>query len=1279
MTTRQNNVRRTGRRSSRLFACLGLVATTALTAPALAADVNWTGDVSSDWSTSANWSNLVPTTPSAAVINGVTGKPGPVIGSGDVATPDSLSIGTDGTTATLSIEGGGTLTTNNWYDYIGGASGVTRALGSNGTVTVDGIGSRWTSAQGILVGYDGTGTLNISRGGEVRAVMFHVGRLDGGIGTVTVDGAGSKLVTPNYQSFVGYEGTGTLTISNGGAVEFDSIQIGTGKVGVITRAEGTLRIESGGTLTMSASVASYMGNRLGATGSAVVTGPGSRWSAGLLYVGNEGAGNVTVADGGVLTTGSDTMIAYLAGSSGSVTVEGTNSSWVSSGLIGVGVGDGAGAGSLANGQLSIGSGGTVSGTSIVVGWFAGASGRLVVDGANSAITASDYLEIGNVGDGTAIASNGGSIATTGGGTITIAYAAGSTGKLIIGGETTAAAAGSVSAGGGIIFGAGSGQLILNHTSDNYTLSSAISGTGSVLVKSGTTRLTGANSYTGGTTISGGKLIGTTTSLAGSIVDNTALVIDQETTGTFAGAISGTGSLEKTGTGTVTLSGANTYSGGTTITAGRLVGTTGSLTGNIVNNATLEINQDADGTFAGAISGTGNLVKSGTGTVTLTGTLTYTGTTTILGGHLIGNTAVIGGGVANDGVLEFEQTADGTYSSSITGTGSLVKTGTGTLVLTGSNTYSGGTTISGGTLVGSTTSLSGDVANQASLVFDQGSYGQFTGNIIGTGTLTKSGAGNLVLTGTNTYVGDTTVDAGRLSVNGSIAASIVEIKTGAELGGSGTVGGIVARSGSTLAPGNSIGTLSVSGNATLDNGSTYSVEVDATGRSDKLAATGTVTIGSGVTLLVTPENGTDTGATYALNTQYTIVTAQNGVTGTFATVTENFAYLTAAVTYSGDGKNVYLTLTRTSGTGSSFAGLVSAPNAKAAARAVDVLNTSGVIYQAATNLATGEPELAFARLSGEIHPSIAGALIDRSHLARDVIINRVRQAFGSVGATQAPAMPEERGHVWMSGFGAWGSYDGDGNGHSFDANGGGVLVGADAPFHDGWRFGLAAGYGHDRIDDKDVTSSGAVDSYYLAGYGGTSFGPAALRLGAIHAFQSISTDRTVAFSTLNEQLKADYDAGLSQVFAEGAWRYEVDALSIEPYANAAYVHLRTDAFGETGGAAALSSAAASYDQFYTTLGVRLEQPVDLGAAPARLTGGLGWRHAFGDVAPDTGLAFAGFNAFGVSAAAVAREAVLLDAGIAIDFNPTSSLSIRYNGMLADGFNEQAVAARLGVQF
>ncbi len=214
---------------------------------------------------------------------------------------------------------------------------------------------------------------------------------------------------------------------------------------------------------------------------------------------------------------------------------------------------------------------------------------------------------------------------------------------------------------------------------------------------GTLTVTGANTYTGGTTVNAGTLQGNTTSLRNTIVNNAAVVFNQTAAGTYAGAMSGSGSLTKIGAGTLTVSGANTYSGGTTVAAGVLSGTSTSLQGSIVNNATVNFNQAVAGTYAGAMSGAGVLTKSGAGTLILTGVNSYAGGTSVTAGTLQGSTTSLQGNIASSSAVVFDQVASGTYAGVLAGTGSLTKTSAGTLTLTGANTYSGGTRFNGGTV------------------------------------------------------------------------------------------------------------------------------------------------------------------------------------------------------------------------------------------------------------------------------------------------------------------------------------------------------------------------------------------------------------------------------------------------------------------------------------------------------------------------------------------------------------------------------------------------------
>ncbi len=231
-----------------------------------------------------------------------------------------------------------------------------------------------------------------------------------------------------------------------------------------------------------------------------------------------------------------------------------------------------------------------------------------------------------------------------------------------------------------------------------TIDSKLTGsTGLTKSGSGTLILGGANDYTGGTVVSGGRLVGTTTSLQGDIANNAAVTFNQSTNGTYSSAMSGGGSLLKDGAGTVTLTGANSYSGGTEVAAGRLVGDTHSLQGAITNNAAVTFDQSTNGTYAGNMTGSGSLLKDGTGTVTLSGTNSYSGGTEVANGGIIGTTASVQGDIVNDGTVTFNQATNGTYAGEMSGSGQLIKNGGGNVTVTASNSYTGGTIIDGGTL------------------------------------------------------------------------------------------------------------------------------------------------------------------------------------------------------------------------------------------------------------------------------------------------------------------------------------------------------------------------------------------------------------------------------------------------------------------------------------------------------------------------------------------------------------------------------------------------------
>ncbi|PXU99712.1 fibronectin-binding autotransporter adhesin ShdA [Salmonella enterica subsp. enterica serovar Newport] len=407
------------------------------------------------------------------------------------------------------------------------------------------------------------------------------------------------------------------------------------------------------------------------------------------------------------------------------------------------------------------------------------------------------------------------------------------------------------------------------------LENILTGSGS-LVKTGTGELTlsGDNSYSGGTTITGGTLTADhADSLGSGDIDNSGVLKVGE--GDLENTLSGSGSLVKTGTGELTLSGGNDYSGGTTIIGGTLTADhADSLgSGDIDNSGVLQV---GEGELKNTLFGSGSLVKTGTGELTLNGDNDYSGGTTIDDGVLIADNAdSLGtGAVANNGVL---QVGEGELKNTLSGTGSLVKIGTGELTLNGDNDYSGGTTITGGTLIAASVNAlgSGDIDNSGVL---QVGEGELKNTLFGSGSLVKTGTGELTLSGDNTYSGGATISGGTL-----IAANVNALGSG-DIDNSGTLildangafelANVTTHSGATTAL--AAGSTLDAGQFTQEDGSTLSIDLgaatdDAVITADSVALGGTLNvtgIGS-VTDSWTPEAYTYTliGSDSAITTDF----------------------------------------------------------------------------------------------------------------------------------------------------------------------------------------------------------------------------------------------------------------------------------------------------------------------------------------------------------------------------------------------------------------------------
>jgi len=370
-------------------------------------------------------SNSVFTAPELTISGGqVTRNSGSLTLSSIVnTTTNSLTIGRDGGSGALTINGGGVLDNTGSGNVIIGSQS-----NSTGTATVSDGGSQWNNTFNMFVGNFGAGTLTIENGGLVSNQNGTLGNQAAGVGTVTVNGSGSHW-SNSINVNVGGSGLGTLNIENGGLVSSWSgfIGIGNTSVGSVTvtgndsqwnntdyllvgiNGTGSLSITDGGVVTsqaLSTDFAGVIGRNSGGVGVVNVSGMGSQWdNSGDLSVGEFGQGTLSIENGGWVgnTRG---WIGLADVGVGTVTVSGSGSQWNNSGFLMVGY--------SGQGTLNILDGGQVTATSAYIGFDSPSVGEVVVSGSDSQWNNTSNMFVGNSGEGTMILESGGLVSNAAG-------------------------------------------------------------------------------------------------------------------------------------------------------------------------------------------------------------------------------------------------------------------------------------------------------------------------------------------------------------------------------------------------------------------------------------------------------------------------------------------------------------------------------------------------------------------------------------------------------------------------------------------------------------------------------------------------------------------------------------------------------------------------------------------------------------------------------------------------------------------------------------------------
>ena len=725
-----------------------------------------------------------------------------------------------------------------------------------------------------------------------------------------------------------------------------------------------------------------------------------------------------------------------------------------------------------------------------------------------------------------------------------------------------------------------------------------------------------------------------------------------------------------GTGKIVLNNADNVFGGMVSAEGMgldLVDSTGLMLGtvDILGNARLKA--------TGSITQTGAVEVSGTTTLEATGNITLSNASNdfqlVSAVSTGGNISIADANALNVGPLSaVAGTVTLSASAPITQSGGAITTTKLTV-----SSFSNVTLTDTGNAVGTL-----NVANATNFKFANSQSITLEGIDASNAELTIAGTA----TATQNILASVIMHDGLLLLDG-VTTGDVQIKSGAGLGGSGTVGTTTIESGGTLTPGDGgVGTLAILGDLTLKSGATYEVDVDSGTTADSVQAIWDVTLENGSILHVTADPAAATTG------PLTIISSANGtVSGTFGTILDDYAFLLPELSY--DTTTVQLQLVKLA-----FADRAATPNQAAVAEAIDSAGGGNPLYDAILALPDDDAAIAasFNALSGEVGASITSALVEQSGALRGALNQRIGLALSGGGDTvplmsYAPSTtpapfadpaPEPATGLWFAGLSSWGKTGSDGNAEGLDRAAWGFVAGADTQFDD-WRVGVAAGYNRSSFDAPDLASSGSSNDFSVAAYAGTAWDSLSLRTAFAYTLHDVASERLVVLPGFSDELSASYRAGTAQGFAELDYDIHAGGALLQPFVNLAYVNTTTEGYSEQGGAAALTVERNATGVGFTTLGVRAEQVLAMGEHDATISGGVGWRHAFGELTPSATQAFSAGDAFTVLGVPIAADTATLEAGLDLELGTATSLGIAYAGQLAADASSHVLSARLDGQF
>ena len=451
-------------------------------------------------------------------------------------------------------------------------------------------------------------------------------------------------------------------------------------------------------------------------------------------------------------------------------------------------------------------------------------------------------------------------------------------------------------------------------------------------------------------------------------------------------------------------------------------------------------------------------------------------------------------------------------------------------------------------------------------------------------MTKAGAGTLTLTGNNTYVGATNINAGTV-VAGNASAL-----------GNGSA--VTVAAGGTL----DVGTTNVTVNNTYTQNGTLKVTIASPSSSGKITSNANAAVATTSSVNVTVPNNIFIPA----KTTFAVV---DGAGGAGVNVPGTITSSDPRLKFSGLSSNgdLFLIVDRST---TGFSSLATNSNTSAVGSVLDNMSTPSADMTTVLNTLEGLSNSQTASALATVTPIVDGGITQTTTTSLNQFIETTTERMEGL---YAQARDEETGEtgvstgsdekkgidVWGQGFGEYAHQDPRGLSNGYHATIWGTAVGVDAPtFNERVRVGLSGGYASSDINSKDNSGATDIESYQATVYAGYIDGanPYYINGAFSFAYNKYDGSRNIAVGTITRTANADYNGQQYSVLVDGGYTFRVKSFRITPVASLQYLRLHLKGYTETNANALdLVVNRQNYNMLESGLGMKFERPFDAGGA------------------------------------------------------------------------------------